>query len=206
MSDALDRIRQRQRPKVAPRDATLTSQPQDIQTSGHTDLLPFPDIGTQADEIETAESEDIQTSRHTELGKGQGYSGNTETSTHQDTQVSRHTDIMDSEASASKAVCLDASASRHTALQTHRPQDEELQTKRSTFRLEAGLIDRLHTFCRRQGLSREVLIEAMYEYMEGDPEALAQVVAAASEKNEYRQQLANRKRAESMMSKFGGAG
>jgi RNA polymerase-binding transcription factor DksA len=48
-----------------------------------------------------------------------------------------------------------------------------------------------------------VLIEAMYEYMEANPEALAQVVDSASQKHDHRQQLANRKRAEAMMSKFG---
>jgi len=45
----------------------------------------------------------------------------------------------------------------------------------------------------------------MYEYMEAHPDAMNEVLAAAGEKNEYRQQLANRKRAESMMNKFGGA-
>jgi len=80
-----------------------------------------------------------------------------------------------------------------------------MQTKRSTFRMEADLIDRLHNFCRSQSISREVLIEAMYEYMEAHPDAMNEVLAAAGEKNEYRQQLANRKRAESMMNKFGGA-
>ncbi|PZV01120.1 MAG: CopG family transcriptional regulator [Leptolyngbya sp.] len=81
--------------------------------------------------------------------------------------------------------------------------DDEPPTKRSTFRLDAELIERLHNFCRHQGLSREVLIEAMYEYMEANPAALAQVVENASQKHDQRQQLANRKRAEAMMSKFG---
>ena len=97
----------------------------------------------------------------------------------------------------------DISESRHTDIKTSILQDDELQTKRSTFRLEVELIDRLHSFCRRQGISREVLIEAMYEYMEGHPEAMAQVVAAANQKHAHRQQLANRKRAEAMISKFG---
>jgi RNA polymerase-binding transcription factor DksA len=48
-----------------------------------------------------------------------------------------------------------------------------------------------------------VLIEAMYEYMEANPEALTQVVDNASQKHDHRQQMANRKRAEAMMSKFG---
>lgn len=48
-----------------------------------------------------------------------------------------------------------------------------------------------------------MLVEAMYEYMEANPEALAQVVDNASQRHDQRQQLANRKRAEAMMSKFG---
>ena len=39
--------------------------------------------------------------------------------------------------------------------------------------------------------------------MEATPEALAQVVENASQKHDQRQQMANRKRAEAMMSKFG---
>ena len=168
MTDALDRLKKRNRPKVAPRDATLTSTPQDIQT---------PD------------SADIQTSGHADHENKQKWPEVPETRT------------LEVEASEPQ----DIPESRRIDIKTSKPQDIELQTKRSTFRLEADLIDRLHNFCRGQGISREVLIEAMYEYMEAHPEAMNEVVAAASEKNEYRQQLANRKRAESMMSKFGGA-
>ncbi|MBE9160362.1 CopG family transcriptional regulator [Nodosilinea sp. LEGE 06152] len=93
--------------------------------------------------------------------------------------------------------------SRHADIPMAKPLEDEPTIKRSTFRLEADLIDRLHTFCRQQGLSREVLIEAMYEYMEAHPGALTQVVEQASQKHDHRQQLANRKRAEAMFSKFG---
>lgn len=156
MSDALDRIRQRSRPKVAPRDTSMTSGPQDIETYRHTDSE------AAEPESEAAETPDV---------------------------------------SAPPAI----SASRHIDIQTPRPQEVELQTKRSTFRMEASLIDRLHTLCRRQGISREVFIEAMFEYVEAHPEAMEQVLAEADKKNDYRQQLANRKRAEAMMQKFGGA-
>ena len=155
MPDALDRLKKRNRPKVPPRNTSLSSSP-DIQTSGHIDKgLPQP--------------KDIQTS------------------------------------STSPPDLAEASKSRHTDIKTSTPLEDELQTKRSTFRLEATLIDRLHSFCRTQGLSREVLIEAMFEYMEEHPEALSQVVVKAANKHEYRQQIANRKRAEAMMQKFGGA-
>lgn len=176
MSDALDRLKQRQRPKVAPRDASLTSRPQDVQSSGH---------------------QDIQTSRHTEVREIEAKS---DIEGLPATVESRHTDTQMSEPLGGGRV---AEVSRHIDIQASRPLDDEPPTKRSTFRLDADLIERLHTFCRHQGLSREVLIEAMYEYMEANPEALAQVVENASQKHDHRQQLANRKRAEAMMSKFG---
>lgn len=168
MNDALERLKSRNRPKVSPRDATLTSAPPDIQTPG---------------------SPDIQTSRHTDHEYEQEW------------PEAPESNVVVTEAPERQ----DISESRHTDIKTSKPQDVEMQTKRSTFRMEADLIDRLHNFCRSQSISREVLIEAMYEYMEAHPDAMNEVLAAAGEKNEYRQQLANRKRAESMMNKFGGA-
>lgn len=176
MSDALDRLKQRQRPKVAPRDASLTSRPQDIQASKH---------------------QDIQTSRHTE---GEGIQEKADLEGLAASAESRHTDTQLSTLPAGGRV---VETSRHIDMQMSRRLDDESLTKRSTFRLDADLIERLHNFCRHQGLSREVLIEAMYEYMEAHPEALAQVLENASQKYDHRQQLANRKRAEAMMSKFG---
>jgi hypothetical protein len=176
MSDALDRLKQRQRPKVAPRDASLTSRPQDIQLSRH---------------------QDIQISRHIDADEVEAKADMAGLPA---LVESRHTDVQMSE---SLGRGRSAERSRHIDIQTSRPLDDEPPTKRSTFRLDADLIERLHNFCRHQGLSREVLIEAMYEYMEANPDALAQVVENASQKHDQRQQLANRKRAEAMMSKFG---
>ena len=75
--------------------------------------------------------------------------------------------------------------------------------KRSTFRLEVGLINRLHQHCKESSISREVLIESMFEYVEANPGAMAQVMEKAEEKNSLRQQLANRKRAQAMIERFG---
>jgi hypothetical protein len=66
--------------------------------------------------------------------------------------------------------------------------------------------DRLQDFCRENGICREVLIEAMFEYGEANPGALQQVLSEARTKNEQRQQMANRKRAKSMMERFGRSG
>lgn len=79
---------------------------------------------------------------------------------------------------------------------------QPLQTKQSTLRLEQGVSSRLQEVCRENGICREVLIEAMFEYYEANPEFLSAVLSEAITKNEYRQQVANMRRAKSMMQKF----
>lgn len=79
---------------------------------------------------------------------------------------------------------------------------QPLQTKQSTLRLEQGVSSRLQEVCRENGICREVLIEAMFEYCEANPEFLSAVLSEAITKNEYRQQVANMRRAKSMMQKF----
>lgn len=196
MSDALDRIRQRTKPKVPPRDSSLTSpapQSLDVQTSRHIDV-------SNSEVREKDLRLDTQPSSHTGVSSHQGRKNESII----DIQTSRYADISTPETYGESPIYPSALNSRHTDIQTSKLLEDSLLTKRSTFRLESNLIERLHTFCRRQGLSREVLIEAMYEYMEAHPEAMDQVVIQAKAKNDYRQQIANRKRAESMMSKFGG--
>ncbi len=160
MSDALSRLKNRQRPKVTPRSTQVTQKVVDIQTPRHTES------GSESTDISIPEpSADIS--------------------------ESRHTDIAESSADVLK--------SRHIEVEAQ----PELEVKRSTFRLEVGLINRLHQHCKENGISREVLIESMFEYMEANPGAMAQVMTVAEEKNAHRQQLANRKRAQAMMDKFG---
>lgn len=154
MGDALDRLRQKRRPKVQPRSTQVEQGSEDIQISRHT------------------ESEDLEDSRHIDIG------------------TSRHTESKD---------ILD---SRHIEFNMSEPL-EEVEVKRSTFRLEAELISRLHRLCKDSGVSREVFIEAMFEYAEAHSSALEQIMDEASLKHERRLQLANRKRAASMSKKFG---
>jgi hypothetical protein len=144
MSDALERLRQRNRPTVPPRDASLTP-------------------GASIRAIAPLDSESL------------------------DTSISRYQDIQNSK------------------LKDSRPQEIEpsLQTKQSTMRLEQELSDRLQAVCRDNGISREVLIEALFEYGEAHPEVMSSVLKEAQLKNEHRQQIANLKRAKSMMEKFG---
>lgn len=141
MSDALERLRNRQRPEVPMRDATL--------------------------QIPDAQSNATQNSRLV------------------DTSTSRYLETSDSTLSDGKPV-------------------EDLKTKQSTMRLAADVSDRLQSACRENGLSREVLIEALFLHCEADPQVWQSVVAEAKKRADYRQQVANVRRAQSMMQKFGG--
>ncbi len=77
-----------------------------------------------------------------------------------------------------------------------------LETKQSTLRLEVGLSERLSEVCQANGISREVLIEALFLHYEGEPQAWPSILAEAKRRGEYRTQVANFKRAQSMMQRF----
>lgn len=118
---------------------------------------------------------------------------------------------------------LDISTSRHLEPENQKPPEPPvanasepnpseiadpiptLKTKQTTLRIEAELSERLHSLCREHGLSREVLIEAMFEYCEQHADTLETVLSEADKKNEFRQQVANQRRAQSMMKRFSGS-
>jgi hypothetical protein len=81
-------------------------------------------------------------------------------------------------------------------------QPEQLLTKQSTLRLEASLSQHLSEVCQDNGLSREVLIEALFEHYSNDSEAWQAILAEAKRRGERRMQMANLKRAKSMMQRF----
>lgn len=148
MSDALERLKGRNRPTVPARNSTLTPETQESETS----TLP---------DIEVSKNQDI------------------EISTLPDISISKSQDIEDS------------------------LSESTLNTKQTTFRLESELSERLQETCRGSGICREALIEAMFEYCEKDPKALRKVLKEALKKNDYRLQVANARRAQSMMQRFG---
>jgi hypothetical protein len=157
-------------------------------------------------------SQDISTSRYqdTEISRDQDseISGDqdSEISGDQDSEISRD---QDSEISRDQ----DSETSRDQDSETSRDQDtdteisgkppEQLLTKQSTLRLEASLSQRLSEVCQDNGLSREVLIEALFEHYSNDPEAWQAILAEAKRRGERRMQMANLKRAKSMMQRFG---
>jgi len=142
MSDALERLRNRQRPEVPIRDATLAPSEADTSTP------------TPQNSINT------------------------------DTSTSRYQEAENFRLQGSKVV-------------------EDLKIKQSTMRLEAEISDRLQEACRVNGLSREVLIESLFLQCESDLQVWQAVINEAKRRAEHRQQIANLRRAHSMMQKFG---
>ena len=99
----------------------------------------------------------------------------------------------------------DTQESRHLDSEISRQEVTALETKQTTLRLEADLSSRLQSMCRDREICREVLVEAMFEFCESNPDILEQIMPVAQQKNEHRQQLANLRRAQSMMKRFGSA-
>lgn len=198
MTDALERLKRRQRPTVPARDASLTSTP--LQAPTHLDTLTS---GYQAEQTptntDTSKSEGLEQQTATTPAIDnmpefkQVASSTPKTVGSVDTQTSRNLEVF---ASTSPTIPTSSNPEAETAL----------QTKQSTLRLEQGVSDRLQTLTRREGLCREVLIEAMFEYCEAHPEVMQAVLEKSKAKNEFRQQVANMKRAQSMMQRFGNAG
>jgi hypothetical protein len=96
---------------------------------------------------------------------------------------------------------LDTSTSRYQDILDVK-QPELLKTKQSTLRLEAELSDRLSDVCKSNDISREVLIEALFEHYQANPEAWQVILAEAKRRAQYRMQVANIRRAKSMMQRF----
>jgi hypothetical protein len=72
-------------------------------------------------------------------------------------------------------------------------------TKQTTLRLETKLLERLSKLCTKENLSREVLIEALFEHYEQDRSAKKTILTQAKQKASQRQALANHKRAKTML-------
>src|SRR5919199_6959224 len=98
---------------------------------------------------------------------------------------------------------VDISTSGYQENQVSRIEPEELLTKQSTLRLEASLSQRLSEVCQNNGISREVLIEALFEHYSNDDQAWQAILTEAKRRGERRIIVANIKRAKSMMQRFG---
>ena len=77
-----------------------------------------------------------------------------------------------------------------------------METKQSTIRLERELSQRLSEICKTNGISREVLIEALFLHFEKESQVQQTILTEAKKRAESRMQLANFRRAKSMMKRF----
>jgi predicted DNA-binding protein len=193
-NDALERIRNRARPVVPARDASLTSRPVDISTpvsqgtASHvgTSIPGNLNLDFPADVVFNAEL--AKGSQNKDSGREEvaiPVAPGTSTPVSQGTVTGR---------------TLDTSTLSHPIVEV--PEAEVLNTKQSTMRLEKDLSERLQKLSRDNGVCREALIEAMFEFIEANPNIRAEVLNVAQGKNEQRQAIANHKRAQSMMERF----
>lgn len=86
---------------------------------------------------------------------------------------------------------------------TSQEQELTLETKQSTFRLEKSLAARLNQECQHQGISREVLIEALFVHYEQNSSVQRKIWKEAQKRQQQRTEIANYRRAKSMMKNFG---
>jgi hypothetical protein len=231
MTDALERLKNRARPTVRSRDASLTPTTPDISASRFQESEKpgnYGNFNSTGRDIEISRpvepqkpsapdsvslpNDGISISRHTDSQKP--LTTKTSISAIPDIEISRLADIENSSFSGisaskhldmQKPVNPDTTTSLlpDTIISSHRGAEPVLQTKQSTLRLEQGMGDRLQDLCRAQGICREVLIEALFEYSEVHPEMQQIVLTQARAKNSQRQQIANQRRAQSMMQRFG---
>jgi len=88
-------------------------------------------------------------------------------------------------------------------LNTETSRYQDLKTKASTLRLEETIATELTQLCKEKGISREVVVEAMFLYCQNYPSVLEAVLKEAHCRHEQRQEISNRKRAQTMMKRFG---
>jgi hypothetical protein len=121
-----------------------------------------------------------------------------------DTSTSRYLEPKSPDISESKTLeAKSPDISKSGNPETKSPESLDIKTKQTTMRLDAGVSDRLQGLCQRHGISREVLIEAMFLHCEQEVSVLKTVLSTAQERNEQRLSAANRKRAQTMIEKFG---
>ncbi len=85
---------------------------------------------------------------------------------------------------------------------TSQEKELKLETKQSTFRLEKSLATRLNQECQNQEISREVLIEALFSHYEQNRAVQREILQEAQKRQQQRTEVANYRRAKSMMKKF----
>ncbi|WP_373547061.1 hypothetical protein [Chamaesiphon sp.] len=189
MTDALERIKNRQRPEVPRRDPGMTPTPTivvDTSTSSNSDIeVPkYPDI--QISTLPDLEKSTISPAEAIEaIASANSTSNELKISRLPDIQISRNLDI------ANNRISTGTEGSPLT-----------IDVKQTTLRLEKALNDELHALCYREQICREVLIEAMFLEVVNTPELLNRILVQAQERQRKRTTVANHKRALSMVQRL----
>lgn len=189
MTDALERIKNRQRPDVPRRDPGITPNPTivvDTSTSSNSDIeVPrYPDI--QISTLPDLEKSTISPAEAIEaIASANSTSNELKISRLPDIQISRSLDI------ANNRISTGTEGSPLT-----------IDVKQTTLRLEKALNDELHALCYREQICREVLIEAMFLEVVNTPELLNRILVQAQERQRKRTTVANHKRALSMVQRL----
>jgi hypothetical protein len=132
------------------------------------------------------------------------FSHNQETFEGQESLANNHNiDISNSsnqDFKISTAIYVDQSESQGDRLMK---SSMDLKTKQSTVRLEQKLSQRLSELCLQQQVSREVFLEALFMYFENYKSIQPKVLQEARKRDQQRQNIANYRRAKSMIERFG---
>ena len=103
---------------------------------------------------------------------------------------------------AANGAGITESARGKQSQKTSQEKELKLETKQSTIRLEKSLATRLNQECQNQELSREVLIEALFSHYEQNRAVQREILQEAQKRQQQRTEVANYRRAKSMMKKF----
>lgn len=210
MTDALERIKNRQRPEVPKRDPSIASSTIETVDSSLSDILDadkhklldiqistLPDHDNNQIDTERLLSRSLDASQIKISAQGlKEVAANVkivDSSTHSDLE----TDIPKS---------LDIQISTPLKLEDRKisgdPSPVVFEVKQTTIRLEKAINNKLQALCHQEEICREVLIEAMFLEMENTPKFYNRIMIQAQERQMKRTAIANRKRAFSMMQRL----
>lgn len=79
----------------------------------------------------------------------------------------------------------------------------DFATKQTTIRLEKQILQRISQICQESEISREVLLEALFVNFENHKSIRPKVIKEARKRDERRKEIANQRRAKSMIQRYG---
>jgi len=223
MNDALERLKNKPRKKVPPRDSVLQSQIS--STNIDSSISPDSPISKSQEssvsknqsnpnsqtnnQIDSPNSLGVQasTSLDTSISKSQE-SSVSESQSNPNSQTDNQIDSSNS-LDVQTSTSLDTSISKSQKLNKSKKNKakesqslSEFKNKQTTLRLESDLLKRLTQVCQDNSFSRDVFIETLFNYYEQNPKIWKKIIAQAQEKADIRTQMANKRRAKTMMEKF----